>query len=331
MIALQTTWDPSSAGIDLFGKFTIHYYSLMWMLAFILGWYIMKRIYMKENLSEEKLDSLFVYTILGTMIGARLGHVIFYQIELFEQDFFSVFLPFRFNPTFEFTGFRGLASHGAAIGIITAMYLYNFRVLKKPYPVVMKRNYKMAIYLSLVVSFIAGVIIFSPLYQFSEVANYFFGGIATAILLVFIHYLVIPCLWILDRIVVAVAIGGAFIRIGNFFNSEIVGTPTDSPFGVVFKQLGEDFARHPAQLYEAFGYIAIFIVMYFIYWKTNKANISGYMLGLFFILLWSLRFVIEFFKVAQVEGREDWILGMNTGQVLSVPFIILGIYLMNRK
>ena len=271
MINLQFTWDPSSAGIDLFGKFTIHYYSLMWMLAFILGWYIMKRIYMKENLSEEKLDSLFVYTILGTMIGARLGHVIFYQIELFEQDFFSVFLPFRFNPTFEFTGFRGLASHGAAIGIITAMYLYNSRVLKK------------------------------------------------------------SVLWILDRIVIPVAIGGAFIRIGNFFNSEIVGTPTDSPFGVVFKQLGEDFARHPAQLYEAFGYIAIFIVMYFIYWKTNKANISGYMLGLFFILLWTLRFIIEFFKVAQVEGREDWILGMNTGQVLSVPFIILGIYLMNRK
>ena len=157
MINLQFTWDPSSAGIDLFGKFTIHYYSLMWMLAFILGWYIMKRIYMKENLSEEKLDSLFVYTILGTMIGARLGHVIFYQIELFEQDFFSVFLPFRFNPTFEFTGFRGLASHGAAIGIITAMYLYNSRVLKK------------------------------------------------------------SVLWILDRIVVPVAIGGAFIRIGNFF------------------------------------------------------------------------------------------------------------------
>lgn len=131
MIALQTTWDPSSTGIDLFGKFTIHYYSLMWMVAFILGWYIMKRIYLKENLSEEKLDSLFIYTILGTMIGARLGHVIFYQFELFEQDFFSVFLPFKFNPTFEFTGFRGLASHGATIGVITSMYLYNNKILHK--------------------------------------------------------------------------------------------------------------------------------------------------------------------------------------------------------
>ena len=109
MEILQFVWDPTSEGITIFGKFTIYYYSLMWMLAFILGFYIMQIIYKKEGLSMEKLDSLFVYTILGTMIGARLGHVIFYQIELFDQDFFSVFLPFRFNPTFEFTGFRGLA------------------------------------------------------------------------------------------------------------------------------------------------------------------------------------------------------------------------------
>ena len=271
MINLQFTWDPSSAGIDLFGKFTIHYYSLMWMLAFILGWYIMKRIYMKENLSEEKLDSLFVYTILGTMIGARLGHVIFYQIELFDQDFFSVFLPFRFNPSFEFTGFRGLASHGAAIGIITAMFLYNSRVLKK------------------------------------------------------------SVLWILDRILIPVAIGGAFIRIGNFFNSEIVGKETDSVFGVVFSKLGEDFARHPAQLYEAFSYIVIFFIVAHIYWRTEKIKKTGYLFGFFFVLLWSSRFIVEFFKQAQVDGREDWIFGMNTGQTLSIPFIIIGLYLMFRK
>ncbi len=101
MEILQFVWDPTSEGITIFGKFTIYYYSLMWMLAFILGFYIMQIIYKKEGLSMEKLDSLFVYTILGTMLGARLGHVIFYQIELFDQDFFSVFLPFRFNPTFE--------------------------------------------------------------------------------------------------------------------------------------------------------------------------------------------------------------------------------------
>ena len=130
MYALDIVWDPSSEGINIFGKFTIHYYSLMWIAAFTIGHYVMKKIYQKESLSEESLDSLFMYTILGTIIGARLGHVVFYQAELFQQDFFSVFLPFRFNPTFEFTGFRGLASHGAAIGMIFSMYLYNKKVFK---------------------------------------------------------------------------------------------------------------------------------------------------------------------------------------------------------
>ena len=271
MYALDFIWDPSSEGINLFGKFTIHYYSLMWILAFTIGWYIMKQIYKKEALSEESLDSLFMYTILGTIIGARLGHVIFYQAELLQQDFLSVFLPFKFNPTFEFTGFRGLASHGAAIGIITSMYLYNKNVLKKSF------------------------------------------------------------LWILDRIVLAVPIGGAFIRLGNFFNSEIVGNKTNSSFGVVFKALNENEARHPAQLYEAFGYILIFVIIYYIFWKTAKASKPGYIFGLFLILLWSSRFIIEFFKEAQVVGREDWIFGMNTGQTLSIPFILIGLYLMFKK
>ena len=174
MYALDLVWNPSSEGINIFGKFTIHYYSLMWIAAFTIGHYLMKKIYKKESLSEESLDSLFMYTILGTIIGARLGHVIFYQPELFKQDFLSIFLPFRFNPSFQFTGFRGLASHGAAIGIIFSMYLYNNKVLKK------------------------------------------------------------NILWILDRLVIPVSIGAVFIRIGNFFNSEIIGHKTDSIFGVVF-------------------------------------------------------------------------------------------------
>jgi prolipoprotein diacylglyceryl transferase len=212
-----------------------------------------------------------MYTILGTIIGARLGHVIFYQPELFKQDFLSVFLPFRFNPSFEFTGFRGLASHGAAIGIIFSMYLYNKKVLKK------------------------------------------------------------NILWILDRLVIPVSIGAVFIRVGNFFNSEIIGHKTDSIFGVVFKAIGETEPRHPGQLYEAFGYLIVFVIVYYTYWKTSKALKSGYMFGLFLTLLWVTRFIVEFFKEAQVAGREDWILGMNTGQTLSIPFIFLGIYYMFRK
>ena len=114
-----------------FGNFKIHYYSLMWMVAFILGYQIMKKIYSNENQSEKKLESLFMYSVLGIMIGARLGHVIFYQTELFREDFFSVFLPFKFSGGIEFTGFRGLASHGATIGMIISMYIYNKKVLKK--------------------------------------------------------------------------------------------------------------------------------------------------------------------------------------------------------
>ena len=199
MEILQFVWDPTSEGISIFGKFTIYYYSLMWMLAFILGYQVMKKIYKNENQSEKKLDNLFMYSVLGIMIGARLGHVIFYQAEMFREDFFSVFLPFKFSGGFEFTGFRGLASHGATIGMITSMYIYNKKVLNK------------------------------------------------------------SVLWILDRVVIACALGGIFIRIGNFFNSEIVGVFTNSDYGVIFQNRAEILPRHPAQLYEALGLSLIHI------------------------------------------------------------------------
>ena len=187
MLALDIVWDPSK-GLDL-GIFTLHYYSVMWIVAFILGLQIMKRIYKKEGQSNESLDSLFIYAVIGIMLGARLGHVLFYQRELISEDFFSIFLPFKFKGGFEFTGFQGLASHGAAIAMIISMYLYNKKVLKK------------------------------------------------------------SVLWILDRVVIPVASGAVFVRLGNFINSEIIGKPTESDFGVTFKQLPleEQVPRHPAQ------------------------------------------------------------------------------------
>ena len=257
-------WNPSE-GINL-GFFEIKYYSLMFVIAFTLGWYIMKRIYNHENISLKKLDSLFVYTVLATLLGARLGHVIFYQSELITQDPLSVLLPIRTVPDFAYTGFRGLASHGAAIGIIIAMYLYAKKVLQK------------------------------------------------------------PILYILDRVVIPVAIGGVFVRFGNFMNSEIIGKPTTSKLGVVFEALGEDFARHPSQLYEACGYIIVFIILWALYWKTNKRNQRGYLFGVFLSLLWTVRFLVEFLKEPQVDARADWIL--NTGQLLSIPFVLLGLYFM---
>ena len=266
---LQIVWEPASEGLKLFGDFKIHYYSMMWMAAFILGWYLMKKIYIQEQQSEEKLDSLFIYSVLGILIGARLGHVIFYQPELFKQDFFSVFLPCRFNPEFEFTGFRGLASHGAAIGMIISMYLYNKKVLHK------------------------------------------------------------SVLWILDRVVIPVALGAIFVRVGNFFNSEMIGKPADEslPWAIIFKNY-DNIPRHPWQLYEAFGYIFVFLTLWFLYWKGKKSKQTGFLFGLFLVLLMTVRLFVERFKIEQVVGRDDWILGLNTGQVLSIPFILIGLYFM---
>lgn len=298
MQLLKFDWNPVT-GIDIIGNFKIHFYSLMWVTAFVIGWYIMKRIFTKEKVSLEYLDPLFIYTVLSTMIGARLGHVIFYQSELISQDFFSIFLPFRFKGGFEFTGFQGLASHGAAIGIIIGMYLYR-----------RKYNYK-------------------------------------------------SILWILDRIVIPVASGAIFIRIGNFINSEIIGKITDSNFGVRFIQdeyyrneiiqrtgindVQEAYQavtnnpqfkslldavpyRHPAQLYESFCYIFVFLILLYFYVKTEKRNQTGFLFGLFLVMLWTVRFFVEFVKEAQVDVRATW--ALNTGQWLSIPFVLLGLYFM---
>ena len=263
---LSITWDPS-LGIDL-GFFTIRYYSLMFVLAFGLGLTLMKKIYIKDEIPLEKLDKLFIYTVLATILGARLGHVFFYDWAYFKNNLAEILLPVKFSP-FRFTGFTGLASHGAAIGIITALYFYSKNILKK------------------------------------------------------------PLLFVLDRVGIVVALAGFFIRIGNLMNSEIIGKATGSDFGIIFKNLGEDFPRHPTQLYEAFGYLLIFILLWRMYWKTNKKEQIGYLFGFFFATLWSVRFLVEFLKEAQIEDRGSWTL--NTGQLLSIPLVIIGLYFMKNN
>lgn len=270
MIAQYIDWNPSPE-IFKIGSFAIRYYSLMFVIAFMLGLHLMKKIFINDRIPIEKLDSLFIYIVVSTLIGARLGHFLFYDPQFLFEKPLEVILPFRFSPKFEFTGFAGLASHGATIGIIIAMYIYSKKILKQ------------------------------------------------------------PLLFILDRITIPVAAGAIFVRLGNLMNSEIIGKPTNSDYGFVFRKLGEDFPRHPAQLYEAIGYLATFVVLWFVYWKTDKKQKLGYLLGLFFVLLWSVRFFVEFIKEKQVEGGENWVLGLNTGQVLSIPFIIAGCYLMYRN
>jgi prolipoprotein diacylglyceryl transferase len=290
-------WNPSE-GIDL-GFFMIRYYSLMFVIAFGLGWYIMKKIFERENESIEKLDSLFIWTVFATLLGARLGHVFFYDWEYFRNHLAEILLPFRFSPKFEFTGFQGLASHGAAIGIILAMYFYSKNIMKR------------------------------------------------------------PLLWVLDRVVIPVASGAVFVRIGNFFNSEIIGHDTTSSFGIKFIKdfysprevvnatkfpnpneaynaiatnpqfanlLEQVPAKHPTQLYESISYIFVFAALLYMYWKTDAREKQGYLLGMFLIMLWSVRFVVEFLKESQ-GGFESDLGTFSTGQWLSIPFIIIGFLL----
>ncbi|RAV29816.1 prolipoprotein diacylglyceryl transferase [Sinomicrobium soli] len=266
---LSIHWNPSE-GIDL-GFFMLRYYSLMFVVAFVLGWFVMKKIYDREGLTVKELDPLFIYTVLATLIGARLGHFLFYEPEMFIKDPLHIFLPVEFSPKFRIVGFRGLASHGAAIGIIIAMFYYSRKIIHK------------------------------------------------------------PILWILDRIVLPVSLGGIFVRIGNFMNSEIIGKPTNSDYGVIFGKLNESFPRHPSQLYEASGYLLVFLILWYIYWKTEKRKKAGYIFGVFLILLWTVRFIVEFFKENQVAFEDQ--LSLNMGQWLSIPFILFGFYLVfrNRK
>ncbi|MGQ7946814.1 prolipoprotein diacylglyceryl transferase [Flavobacterium sp. WC2509] len=295
--ALNIVWNPSE-GIDL-GFFIIRFYSLMFVIAFGLGWYIMKQIFDRENISIDKLDSLFVWTVLATLIGARLGHVFFYDWEYYRNNLAEIVLPFRFNPKFEFTGYQGLASHGATISIIIAMYFFSKKVLHK------------------------------------------------------------PILWILDRVVIPVASGAIFVRLGNFFNSEILGKETTSAFGIRFVRdqftpreavnatqlptpkeaynaiatnpqyanlLEQVPAKHPAQLYEAICYVFVFATLFFLYWKTDTRKKSGFLFGLFLVLLFTVRIVVESVKESQGGFESDLGNILSTGQWLSIPFIIVGLY-----
>lgn len=289
-------WNPAE-GIHL-GPLFIRFYSLMFVIAFALGWYIMKKIFLNEKESLEKLDTLFVWTVLATLLGARLGHVFFYDWEYFRNHLLEIILPFKFEPEFKFTGFAGLASHGAAISIIIVMYFYSKNIIKR------------------------------------------------------------PILWVLDRVVISVACGAIFVRIGNFFNSEIVGKVTNNTtFGIKFIRdyfsqqdavnktgisdpdaaynaiahdpqysnlLMQVPLKHPAQLYESFCYIFVFFLLLFLYWKTKTALKQGFIFGLFLILLWSVRFVVEYVKESQGGFGDNTI--FSTGQWLSIPFILIGLY-----
>ncbi len=314
MYFLGFNWNPDDILFKI-GFIQIKYYNLLWIIAFVVGWYLMKRIFENEGKTREKLDSLFVYAVVSIMLGARLGHVFFYDWSYYKNHLVEILLPIRETNDgslfgiingYEFTGFTGLASHGAAIAAIVGIYLFS-------------RKYK---------------------------DMSFF--------------------WVLDRVTITCAVGAAFIRLGNFFNSEINGKEVDGSFALAtrfirdsddmpaYKAMGitnentasaaykaietnPDYAsvleaipfRHPAQLYEAFFYLLLFALMWYFYWKTNKAQKPGFLFGVFMVGLWTARFFIEFLKKRQNELDASLEL-LSIGQWLSIPMVMVGLYFIFR-
>lgn len=250
-------WDVSPDIVTI-GPITIRWYGLLFALSFILGYQIMTYIFTKEKRSEKDLNDLVWYMVIGTVLGARLGHCFFYAPEYYLKNPLEVLMVWK----------GGLASHGSAIGILTALYLF---VNKKK--------------------------------SFSY-------------------------LWLLDRIVITVALAGFFIRTGNLFNSEIFGKPTDLPWGFVFASV-DGVPRHPTQIYEALAYLLVFFLLSYMYYKSNGKVKEGTLFGWFLILVFLFRFLVEYLKENQSFFENGMIL--NMGQLLSIPFVVAGILILKYK
>lgn len=236
-------------------SFAIRWYGLLFALSFLIGYFIFTKFLQKEKIPLKIRDVLLTYMFFGVVIGARLGHCLFYEPGYYLNH------PWEILKIWE----GGLASHGGAIGILIALYIFSIR-------------HRMSY------------------------------------------------LWVLDRVVIIVALSGAFIRTGNLMNSEIYGFQTNLPWGFIFLRAGETTPHHPTQIYEAFCYLLIFIFLITYYYKKNGKPKEGIIFGIFLITLFSARFFIEFFKEVQVNFEHNLLLDM--GQILSIPFIICGIIIL---
>ncbi len=262
---LYILWNPD---LEIFriGNFAIRWYSTCWLIGLALAYFIVKWLYKDQKVKDAYFDPLFMYCFLGILIGARLGHCLFYQPEYFLSSWTHVvemFLPIHqiADGSWKFTGYEGLASHGGTIGLMVALYLYYRKTGMN--------------------------------------------------------------LWhVLDDIAIATPITACFIRLGNLMNSEIIGTPTNVPWAFIFERV-DMTPRHPGQLYEAIAYFVFFFVMLHFYKRTSKEVGTGFYFGLCLTLIFTFRFFIEYTKDIQVDFESGMI--FNMGQLLSIPFIILGI------
>lgn len=241
----------------------LRWYGASWALGMLFGYQLVLRIFRKEGIPVAELDKLTTYIALGAIIGARLGHILFYDPIHYWHNPIEI-LPIRIDPSFEFTGLAGLASHGGILGALLALFLYTRRYQK----------------------------------------NY---------------------LWLLDRLTIGGAALGGFIRLGNLMNSEIIGIPSNLPWAFIFTPIDQT-PRHPAQLYEALFYLTLSIILYLI-WQSGKFRENkGFLFGLGITAIFTQRFLIEFLKENQVAFEQN--LTLNMGQVLSIPLLITGSFMM---
>ncbi len=263
---IEWTVDPWILEI---GDFQLRWYGLLFATGFLLGFYLLRRIFKEENIPLEWVDKVLWYVVIGTVVGARLGHVFFYDWDYYSQNLGEIVQVWK----------GGLASHGAAIGIILSLWLFSRNVTH------------------------------------------------------------MSILWILDRVVITVALAAILIRTGNLMNHEIVGDPTTVSWAFIFHHANlympdgsvDLRPRHPSQIYEAICYMISFGILMWMYWKQSAGKYLGRIFGAFLILIFGFRFFIEFIKESQ-GGFEDS-LGdlLTTGQWLSIPFVIVGIYFMVRS
>lgn len=258
-------WNPDDTALRI-GSFAMHWYSLCWLIGLVLAYLIVRRLYKEQKIKEELFDPLFLYCFIGILVGARLGHCLFYQPDVYLsswQHFVEMILPIEFNGNgdWHFTGYRGLASHGGTFGLMFALWLY----VKKT-----KLN-----------------------------------------------------IWrVLDNIAIATPATAFFIRIGNLMNSEIIGKPTDVPWAFIFEQV-DMLPRHPGQLYEALAYAVLMFIGWTIYRRRPQRVGTGYFFGLCLTYIFTARFLIEFTK--EIQEPFEAALPINMGQILSLPFIAIGI------
>lgn len=263
MNLLYVNWDVNSE-IFTIGGFPLKYYGVLFLAGLVLCYNILKTIYKKENLSHQAHDALFSYAFIGILVGARLGHCLFYDFDYYSQHPIEIFLPIQkgIDGAYHFSGYAGLASHGGGIGLIIMLLIY-------------ARKFS------------------------------------------------IRFMTVLDVIAIATPLAGAFIRLGNLMNSEIIGTPSDLPWAFIFRHV-DNIPRHPAQLYEAISYLLIFLLVYFIYKKNIFEVGKGFYFGITTLLIFVVRFFVEFIKVDQVDFEQG--MSLNMGQILSIPFVFLGLF-----